>query len=629
MRNSLLLSLLGCCLLGTSAGASAQQPIVDRDGNGLIDINNLDDLAAMRNDLAGRTLRGSSNGCPTSGCFGYELTRDLDFDTNGNGKVDQNDWNGGNGWFPVGAYAPFTATFNGNGHAIRNLKLLRFSYLSSQGLFGTIQDAHIVNLRLERVRLSMSTEEGDRQYLIGALAGRALSSSILLVYVDSVDFHANLPGSFIGGIVGYAHTSDFNEVRYSGDIAHPLMHLNSTLGGIAGLTVNSSLSNAIAKGSILGPRVGGLVGFMTNSNISRSFSNSHLRARNAGGLVLTASYREIQRPGVDDKYVDPAYFGISASYALGSIVLVDEGSMNAGGLVSSINLHDGAKARVTNSYSRNVIHRPADNLSWTNLIQNAAPDVSIQNSYWVTNPEGVHLPNLFGNVTEGGYSLQDLQCAAPDKNNGCSYPSLFNTWGTGWDYGTTAQLPALRTFTLYPWISSDTPNATGDHESFSNLRKAAADKMCDNPIWLAAKVKKTAYRFSAPQHYDHPLATFNPREGLVCLNQDQSNSGCQDFQVRYLCDETSVGGSVRWTDWINNSRPDGVGDDERLRTSVCMGGITPVGIDAKSPANIRLGPPQKLSRFSLTRGLTCLNADNPGGCKDYELQFQCPTLGDR
>ena len=64
--------------------------------------------------------------CPTDGCTGYELTRDLNFSGS--------KWARGDGWDPIGIYtgtggspfgSPFTAIFDGNGHSISNLYIDR------------------------------------------------------------------------------------------------------------------------------------------------------------------------------------------------------------------------------------------------------------------------------------------------------------------------------------------------------------------------------------------------------------------------------------------------------------------------------------------------------------------------
>ena len=57
-------------------------------------------------ELHGNTLYSSQDGCPIAGCTGYELTQDLNFDTNENGQFDEGDsyWNEGKGWQPIGSF---------------------------------------------------------------------------------------------------------------------------------------------------------------------------------------------------------------------------------------------------------------------------------------------------------------------------------------------------------------------------------------------------------------------------------------------------------------------------------------------------------------------------------------------
>ena len=99
----------------------------DRDSNGLIEIDSLLMLHNMRHNLAGTSYKtstasvGNSSGCPATGCIGYELTRNLDFDVDGDGTWSRNnegsytldvddrnddyfpvDGNGAGGWSPIG-----------------------------------------------------------------------------------------------------------------------------------------------------------------------------------------------------------------------------------------------------------------------------------------------------------------------------------------------------------------------------------------------------------------------------------------------------------------------------------------------------------------------------------------------
>ena len=116
---ALLLVLAAAALLLFSASPAAAQSTTDydTDDDNLIDVNTLAQLNAMRWDLNGDGTASAGNqasyatafpnpeagmGCPAT-CAGYELTADLDFntdvstDTGGGIVIDSEDdyWNGG------------------------------------------------------------------------------------------------------------------------------------------------------------------------------------------------------------------------------------------------------------------------------------------------------------------------------------------------------------------------------------------------------------------------------------------------------------------------------------------------------------------------------------------------------
>ena len=161
----------------------------DANGDGLVEVHNLAELNAMRFGLDGSGRRLSANGpldssgCPArliEGrlkplCHGYELVADLDFDINGDGKMDARDQyiNGLSKWEPIGSEtAPFTAAFEGNGHFIRNLYLKDFHFYDG-GLFGIIYGANIANLAFTGPNTYVTGI-----YFVGLLAGTAVDAQI-------------------------------------------------------------------------------------------------------------------------------------------------------------------------------------------------------------------------------------------------------------------------------------------------------------------------------------------------------------------------------------------------------------------------------------------------------------------
>ena len=136
-----LVTLLVSGVMASQNIASAQVPVdYDADDDGLIEIEWLEQLDAVRWDLDGDSIVDDDAnaehysvafpgavegmGC-AEGCRGYELTRDLDFKSAGSyasGAVNSK-WTNGNGWLPIGVskYEVFEATFEGNRHTVANL----------------------------------------------------------------------------------------------------------------------------------------------------------------------------------------------------------------------------------------------------------------------------------------------------------------------------------------------------------------------------------------------------------------------------------------------------------------------------------------------------------------------------
>ena len=258
----------------------------DLDDNGLIEINDLADLDEIRNNLDGKTLYGASLGCPNAedgtvngGCIGFELTTDLDFDTNGNGQMDAGDdyWNEndsgiGEGWLPVGtlnfidASTSFSTVFNGNGYVINNLTINRPA-TSHVGLFGSLQSAKIYNLGINTSAAGIV----GRNY-VAALAGSASSGN----QISSIIIAANVTGDdYIAGLAGsVSNSNDVEHVAISGRISGDTyvagaVGYSYTRSAVSASTFDSLISTAAVSGT---SRVGGLIG---SSNTSNSIQNSY------------------------------------------------------------------------------------------------------------------------------------------------------------------------------------------------------------------------------------------------------------------------------------------------------------------------------------------------------------------
>ncbi|TLM75773.1 autotransporter subunit C, partial [Microbulbifer harenosus] len=282
---------LALFLTTSSSWAADGRADYDLDDNGLIEIDDWADLNEIRNNLDGSTLYGSSAGCPVDGCIGFELTTDLDFDTNGDGVLDSNDtyWNEGEGWEPLGSdyYNSFTGAFHGNGHVIRNLMIARPDG-RYQGLFGYLDNASIRELGLSGPLMSI-----EGWWAVGGLAGQANDSQITATFVSG----SVVGTDNIGGLVGIASggiTASYVTGVVRGD---------RNVGGLAGSGegISASLSSAHVSGR---DYVGGLIGSFGSASASASYwaTDASGQTTSYGGTgIKGVTLAELQCPtGADD-----------------------------------------------------------------------------------------------------------------------------------------------------------------------------------------------------------------------------------------------------------------------------------------------------------------------------------------
>ena len=135
----------------------------DLDGDGAADADT-DDAGAANGYAAAFPNPLDGMGCPVlAGCAGYELTQNLDLDT---------DAADGKDWTPIGSLSnPFTATLDGQGYAIASLSINRDGAGGGAlGLFGAIGTAGVVrNLGLTGVTVRYAG--GGADVSVGSIAG--------------------------------------------------------------------------------------------------------------------------------------------------------------------------------------------------------------------------------------------------------------------------------------------------------------------------------------------------------------------------------------------------------------------------------------------------------------------------
>ena len=310
----------------------------DADNDGLIGVRTLAQLDALRYDLDGDglvdgatwmpyyaafTMGALGMGCP-DGCTGYELEADLDFDTDGDGAVDSDDdyWNTGDGWEPIGSEdTPYAATFNGNGRTVANLFINRPTE-DEIGLFGEADRILIEDIGV--VGADVTGQDGA-----GALLGRG-------IYVAVINSHATgeVTGrNEVGGLVGASSgpvVDSYAAVRVSG---------TDGVGGLVGHQFLNRIVASYATGNVSGTNaVGGLVGAVSDFSqlIQASYATGGVGGTGAqltdsdSGFIM-CSFEGTSTGGGVGGLVGSSCGDIEASYAVGTV----SGTAATGGLVGT------------------------------------------------------------------------------------------------------------------------------------------------------------------------------------------------------------------------------------------------------------------------------------------------------
>ena len=262
---------------GISLRAQNRTPVdYDADNDGLIDIDTLAKLNAVRHDLDGngqhdggagdtaynavfanrdRSAAGLM-GCPLADhdddadtpnqahCTGYELTADLTFDENGDDSITSADstyWNSGAGWVPIidsaNADTGYTGVFEGNRHTIDYLFIDLAAAAATPldvGLFGELDRGGVIRgVGLTNVSISR-TVGNDGGIYAGALAGQnfgAITASSAAGSVSATDTSAT--SSYAGGLVGQNGNGGVIAASYA-DVAVAVNSLGVRAGGLVG-----------------------------------------------------------------------------------------------------------------------------------------------------------------------------------------------------------------------------------------------------------------------------------------------------------------------------------------------------------------------------------------------------------
>ena len=388
----------------------------DADNDNLIEISALAQLDAVRYDLDGNgqgvvgddavayaaAFPGlpKGMGCPAV-CQGYELTADLDFDTDGDGQtytisggtvtVDAGDtdnfFDASEGWAPIGNNTTgYSGVFEGNRHVIDNL-------------FINVPNNSANDVARERVGLFAKVDRG------GVIRGVSLTD----VYMNrertgtGIVYAGALVGQSFGTVTASSATG---EVRAIDAYASS----SSQVGGLVGESGNRSAVNASwadVAVTVDGPmvRAGGLVG-----------------ASLAGKIV--------------------------ASHAFGDVNVDDSPNGRVGGLVGSLNLLGAVPATVTASYARGEVAGSGTSTTGRvlgGLVGGGSSSSGVTDSYWDNSTSGTNQASSYGGGE--GKTTAELQSIT-------GYTGIYANWNVDvdgamgnddpWHFGANDQYPTLK-----------------------------------------------------------------------------------------------------------------------------------------------------------------------------------------
>ena len=366
--------------------------IVDRDGDGLIEIDSLEELHNIRYNLLGTGYRISTNsipiarGCPNGVCNGYELTTNLDFDRDGDGStwsvsgdvytLDNRDvasyFDTTNGWTPIGnADNSFQAVLEGNGYSINNLAVVTSdNRLGLFGVLGALADIRGVNISNALIRQSGSVET-----FMGVLAGESRGTISSSDVISSRVIAGDANEDNVGGLVGRQEggnivASSAKELVVSGARGN-YDRVGGLVGGqLRGDIVASSAKAEAKSGGNAWNYVGGLVGEQgNNARIIASYAegtvdNEGILNGQTGGLVGTVGA------------IDNSDVKIIASYANAVVKGGNGASARSGGLVGSFE-----RGSITASYSAGRINASEGDIGKLIGINHSATAGMIVESY--------------------------------------------------------------------------------------------------------------------------------------------------------------------------------------------------------------------------------------------------------
>ncbi|XP_013401814.1 uncharacterized protein LOC106167560 [Lingula anatina] len=184
------------------------------------------------------------------------------------------------------------------------------------------------------------------------------------------------------------------------------------------------------------------------------------------------------------------------------------------------------------------------------------------------------------------------------------------------------------------WYDRDNPSGDGDHETLYEQKRLGYVCGGCKPIGAQCRVRGSTSTFTRWSGTAPDILAIHclPTKGLACVNSQQPDLSCNDYEIQYLCPSTSG----TWTNYLDRDDPSGTGDWEKVSSfrgdgvNLCNGS-RPMCAHCRDVVNqdhyYDTGDTYNTNYdCSWENGLVCTTAVNGGTCQDYEVQFKCPTI---
>ncbi|AOI82216.1 GLUG motif-containing protein [Burkholderia cepacia] len=371
--------------------------------------------------LSGRNASFSSNG------EGYQVIHDVadlrnvDLDLNGRYVLGNAIDGRGAAFRSIGANSAFEGVFDGLGNTVSRLKVNNSG--SSVGLFAENR-GRIANLALDSIAVNGASTSIKSSMTIGGLAGANRGGTISNVRATRMSISSSGTGySVAGGLVGENNAGVIDGARFQGSITGNDRTVN--IGGIAGTNASSRIVNSRADAEIRNVRspsstmtnlVGGIAGLSWDSTISDSSSTGRITVGNAmyaGGLVGHAVGGAIDRSN-SSMAVSAGQAGMVGG-AVGSNVYTALSNVSASGNVSATSGADVGGLVGRSDYATILASSASGNVSATAgsrvggfIGTNANSRISQSHATGNVTGNGSAATGGFAGVNDGGSMLADV-----------------------------------------------------------------------------------------------------------------------------------------------------------------------------------------------------------------------------